>query len=466
MSDERTPHTPTLVRALGTWDTSLVTVGSVVGSAIFLAASDVARALPHPALILGAWLLGGLLTLAGGFSYGELGAMFPHAGGQYHYLKEAYGTFWGFLFGWTAFLVIMSGGLAALAAGFGEYVGVFLPFFATKNVIASASILGWQWTLNGGQVAGVLALVVLTVINVLGLRAGTGLQNVFTLVKIGSIVVLAALGLVLPAPEVPDFTAPLPLDNLLPALGIAMIAVLWSFDGWYGATALAGEMREPGRTLPRGILFGTLLIMALYGLMNLLYLRTLTPAAMGETARIGETAAGILLGPIGARLVSAAVLVSIFGCLASTVLYAGRYYLPMAQDGVFFRALAEIHPRFRTPAQCLVAQGVWSCLLTISGSYEQLYTYAIFAVFLFHAATGLAVFVLRRRRPDAERPYRAWGYPVVPLVFVLTSLAFVANTLVEKPLESAIGLGIVLLGVPAYLWWRRHAVRRETTVAP
>ena len=185
MSDERTPATPTLVRALVTWDTALVTVGAVLGSAIFLAASDVARVLPHPALILAAWLLGGLLTLAGGFTYGELGAMFPRAGGQYHYLKEAYGTFWGFLFGWTAFLVIMTGGLAALAAGFGEYVGVFLPFFATKNVVASASVFGWQWILNGGQVAGVIALMALTAINVVDLRSGTGLQNAFTLVKIG-----------------------------------------------------------------------------------------------------------------------------------------------------------------------------------------------------------------------------------------------------------------------------------------
>jgi len=457
MSDEPRAGEPTLVRALGTWDTALITVGSVVGSAIFIAASDVARALPHPALILGAWLLGGVLTLAGAFTYGELGALFPRAGGQYHYLKEAYGTFWGFLFGWTSFLVIMTGGLAALAAGFGEYTGVFVPFFSTQHVITSLTLPFGNWSLNGGQVAGVLALVLLTVINVVGLRAGTGLQNLFTLVKIGSIVALALLGLLLPTPQQPDFDAALPSGNLLPALGVAMIAVLWSFDGWYGATTLAGEMRDPGRTLPRGLFLGTLMIVGLYGLMNLVYMQTLTLSQMGETRRIGETAAGVLLGPLGARLVSLAVLVSIFGCLASTVLYAARIYLPMAQDGVFFPALAEIHPRFRTPAKCLVAQGVWSCLLTISGSYEQLYTYAIFAVFLFHAATGVAVFVLRRTRPELPRPYRTWGYPVVPVVFVLTALAFVVNTLGEKPLESAIGLGIVLLGVPAYVWWRRQA---------
>lgn len=457
MSEEPRAEEPTLVRALGTWDTALITVGSVVGSAIFIAASDVARALPHPALILGAWLLGGVLTLAGAFTYGELGALFPRAGGQYHYLKEAYGTFWGFLFGWTSFLVIMTGGLAALAAGFGEYTGVFVPFFSTQHVITSLTLPFGNWSLNGGQVAGVLALVLLTVINVVGLRAGTGLQNLFTLVKIGSIVALALLGLLLPTPQQPDFDAALPSGNLLPALGVAMIAVLWSFDGWYGATTLAGEMRDPGRTLPRGLFLGTLMIVGLYGLMNLVYMQTLTLSQMGETRRIGETAAGVLLGPLGARLVSLAVLVSIFGCLASTVLYAARIYLPMAQDGVFFPALAEIHPRFRTPAKCLVAQGVWSCLLTISGSYEQLYTYAIFAVFLFHAATGVAVFVLRRTRPELPRPYRTWGYPVVPVVFVLTALAFVVNTLGEKPLESAIGLGIVLLGVPAYVWWRRQA---------
>ena len=244
---------------------------------------------------------------------------------------------------------------------------------------------------------------------------------------------------------------------MLTAMGVGMIAVLWSFDGWYGATNLAGEMRRPGRDLPLGLILGTAIVTVLYTLINVVYVRTLTVEEMAATSRIGESTALVLFGPVGARLINAAVLISTFGCISSTILYAARIYLPMAQDGVFLPALARIHPRYKTPAACIVAQGVWSVLLTFSGSYEQLYTYVVFAVVLFHALTGAAVFVLRRTRPDAERPYRTWGYPVVPAVFVLSSAALVFNTLLEKPTESLIGLGLLALGIPAYLHWRRAA---------
>jgi len=234
-----------------------------------------------------------------------------------------------------------------------------------------------------------------------------------------------------------------------------MIAVLWSFDGWYGATTLAGEMRDPERDLPRGLLYGTLVITLLYLLVNLAYLRALPISEMAASSRIGEDAAGALFGPAGARVVAAAVLLSILGCLAATVLYPPRIYLAMAQDGVFFRSLARIHPSHHTPGACIAAQGLWSVLLTFSGSFEQLYTYVVFAMFCFHAATGTAVFVLRRTRPEQARPYRVWGYPWVPILFIATALAFVLNTLVERPVESGLGLGLVALGLPAYWWWRR-----------
>ena len=243
-----------------------------------------------------------------------------------------------------------------------------------------------------------------------------------------------------------------------------MIAVLWSFDGWYAVTNLAGEMRRPERELPLGLVAGTAAVTLLYLLMNLVYVRALPVEAMSATPRIGEAAATALFGPTGGRLISVAVLVSTFGCISSTILYAARIYLPMAQDGVFFPALARIHPRYSTPAACILAQGVWATVLTFSGSYEQLYTYVVFAVVLFHAATGAAVLVLRRTRPDAARAYRTWGYPWVPLVFILSSLALVVNTLVEKPKESGIGLLLLVLGLPAYAYWRRAArlqARRE-----
>jgi len=452
---ETSTSPPSLVRGLGLWDGTLITIGSIVGSAVFIAAADVARAVPHAGLLLILWVLGGLLTMAGALTYAELATMFPKAGGQYHFLKEAYGPFWGFLFGWASFINIMSGGLAALAAGFGVYLGSFIPFFATENVFFVVPLGSWQWSTNGSQLAGALALAFLTVINYFGVKQGAFFQNAVTLLKVGSIIVLAVVGALATARATPDFFAPLPPGSFLTALGVGMIAVFWSYDGWYGVTNVAGEMRNPGRDLPLSLLGGTLAVMVLYLVTNAVYLRALPVEEMAASTRIGERAASVLLGPTGARLVSAAVVVSIFGCLSSTILWAARIYLPMAQDGVFFRSMAEIHAEYRTPVVSILAQGAWAIALTFSGTYEQLFTYVIFAVFLFHAMTGAAVFVLRRTRPDAPRPYRVWGYPVVPLIFTLTALAFVVNTLVEKPKESGIGLLLLALGIPAYLWWRR-----------
>ncbi|MES1241545.1 MAG: APC family permease [Acidobacteriota bacterium] len=452
--DER----PGLVRGLGTWDGALLTIGSIVGTGIFLTTSDMARVLPHPGLILAVWAAGGLLTLAGALTYGELGAMYPQAGGMYHYLREAYGPLWGFLFGWASFLVIMSGGLAALGVAFGEYLGSFLPWFSTQHVIASTQIGDWPWTLSGGQVAAALAILALTAINHFGLKEGAVVQNALTVLKIGSIAAFALLGLLAPAPAQPSLLSPTGMSGagLLTGFGLAMIAALWTYDGWYGLTCSAGEMKDPGRSLPRGLILGTLIVAALYLLLNLVYVRALTVPEMTEVPRIGEAAARTLFGPTAARLVSLAVLVSTFGCISSTILYSSRIYLPMAQDGVFFRSLAEIHPRHRTPVRSLWAQTAWAVLLTLSGTYQQLYTYVVFVSVMFHAATAAAVFVLRRKRPDHPRPYRTWGYPVVPALFILTCLLLTGNTLAEQPVEALLGLGLLVLGLPAFLWFRKR----------
>jgi APA family basic amino acid/polyamine antiporter len=457
-------HRPELVRGLGAWDGALLTIGSVLGTGIFITTGDIARTLPHGGLILLVWFVGGLLTLAGALTYSELGGMFPRAGGQYHFLKEAYGPLWGFLFGWTAFFVIMTGGIATLAVGFGEYLGAYLPFFSTRNVLFTLPLGAFDWSVNGGQLAGAMAIVLLSAVNYIGLKEGAGLQNAVTLVKVASLLGLAAFGLLVRSPVQPDLLAPPPSGDVLAAFGVGMIAVLWSFDGWYAVTSVAGEMRRPERNLPLGLIGGTAAVTLLYVLMNLVYIRALPVAAMGETGRIGEAAATALFGPIGGRLITAAVLISAFGCISATILYAARIYLPMAQEGVFFPALARIHPRYLTPSACIAAQGAWATLLTFSGSYEQLYTYVTFAVVLFHAATGAAVLVLRRTRPDAARPYRVWGYPWVPLAFILSSVALVLNTLFEKPVESMVGLVLVLLGVPAYAWWRARAVPSDAAL--
>jgi len=447
---------PGLVRALGTWDATSLTIGSVIGTGIFITTADIARVLPAPGMILLVWLAGGLLSLAGALTYAELGAMFPTAGGIYHYLREAYGPLWGFLYGWAGFLVIMSGGIAAIAVAFGEYLGSFLPFFATTHVLWTVPLGGWSWSVSGGQLAATLAILGLTWVNWVGIKQGAGVQNMLTVVKIGSIVLFVVFGFFVRAPVEVSLRGAAPSGGLLAAFGVGMIAALWTYDGWYGATFAAGEMRNPKRSLPLGLIWGTVAITVLYALLNVVYLRALPVSEMAGTSRIGETAAAVLFGGGGARVVSLAVLISTFGCLAATILYSPRIYLEMAEDGLFFRSLARVHPVHRTPGRSLWAQSGWAVVLTLSGTYEQLYTYVVFAAVLFHVATGAAVFVLRRKRPDAERPYRTWGYPVVPGLFILASALLVGNTLVEKPVESLLGVGLVALGLPAYLFWRRQ----------
>jgi len=446
-----------LARALGVRDAALVTIGAVIGTGVFLTTNSIAAELPHAGLILAVWLLGGLLSLAGALTYAELGALFPRAGGQYHFLKEAWGELPAFLFGWASFLVIMSGGLAALAAGFGEYLGVFVPFFSTSHELLSVPLGAWTLRVDGGQLAGVIAIAVLSAINARGVVLGASVQNAVTAAKVAAIAVLGLAGLVVASDVHPRLLAPLPPGGLLAPLGVAMIAVLWSFDGWYGATFLAGEMRNPERDLPRGLIAGTLIITTLYALVNVAYLRALPVTAIAASPHVGQDAALALFGTWGGRAVSVLILVSTLGCLAATVLYPPRIYLAMAEDGLFFHSLARIDPRTQVPVTCIVAQGVWAALLTLSGSFEQLYTYVVFAMFAFHAATGLGLFALRRRLPDRPRPFRVPGYPWVPAIFVLTSLAFVVNTLVERPLESGIGAVLVAAGVPAFLWWRRSS---------
>jgi len=445
------------VRGLGSWDTALITAGTMLGSSIFIAAAFVPRALPHATLVLVAWLLGGLLTLAGALSYAELGAMFPRAGGQYHFLKEAFGPLSGFLFGWASFFVAQSAANAFVAVAFAEYIGPFVPSISTTQMVFTLPIGPWAWQVNAVQVVAVLAIFILTAVNCFGLWLGAGVQNALTVLKVAAVILLGAVGLFVPARATPDWTAPLPAGNLALAFGVALVGVFGAYDGWYQVTFSAGEIRDPHRSLPRGMITGVVTIIVLYVLLNLVYLRALPLVELAATPRIGESAAVALFGKAGGRLMALAVLLSLFGCLSSGILTASRIYLPMAEDGVFFRFLARIHPTYRTPTASLVAQGVWSAVLALWGTYEQLLGYLVFMLYVFHTATGLALFRLRRARPSADRPYRAWGYPWVPGLFVMTSLLFVANSLVASPVDSLIGLGLVALGVPAYTRWRRTA---------
>jgi len=314
---------------------------------------------------------------------------------------------------------------------------------------------------TGSGAGAAIAIAILSAINYVGVIAGARFQNAITLVKIATLVALVAFGLSAPATSEPQWTVAPPGLSWSHAIGVAMIGVLWCYDGFYQATFCAGEIREPAKSLPRGMIVGTVLTLALYLLVNLVYLRALPIAEMGSVNSVAEASAVALFGPHWAQAMRLGILVSVFGCLSACVLTGARIYLAMARDGLFFRSLATVHPAYRTPTACIIAQAVWAMLLAVTGSYEQLGTYTIFAVFLFHAAAGIALIVLRRTRPAHARPYRTWGYPWTPIFFIVMSLCFVVNTLVVRPTESLIGLALIALGLPAYAWWRRTSAKPD-----
>src|SRR5262249_29314044 len=369
----------------------------------------------------------------------------------------AFGQLPAFLYGWTCFLVILSGGIAAIAMGFGEWLGAFVPGASAQNVLLHVG----SFTLNGQEAAAAGAILLVTVINHVGLGPGAGVQNLLTWLKILAAAGFALWGFAQPARAPLELTAAAPhVDGgLLAGFGAAMIAVLWTYDGWYGPIFEAGEMRDPARSLPRGLVIGVLAAVGLYVLLNVYYLRALPLADFAGSDRAGATATGVLFGAGAARLFSALVVVSSFGCLAATILYASRLYLPMARDGVFFAASGRVHPRHHTPSNSLWMQCGWAVLLTLSGRYDQLYNYVTFASVLFLGACGAGALWLRRTRPDLPRPYRTWGWPVVPLLFLGGCALLTVNTMQVSPKESFIGLGLVALGLPAYWWWRRGDAR-------
>lgn len=445
-----------LVQAIGLGSATLFVVGSVIGSGIFLTTGIMADRIPSASLLLLAWTLGGLLALAGGLTYAEMGAMFPRSGGVYVFLRESYGPLVGFLYGWAALLVVVSGGIAAVSVGFAEYLSYFIPPLSTSNVLVSFPIGTWTYTVSAGQMVGVASILVLGAINYVGVRSGNRVNAVLTAAKVAGLAGLPILALVA-ARVTPAFVPVVPAELTRPAasFGIAMIAVLWTYEAWYFVTYAAGELKDPRRTLPRALTMGILTIMAVYLSVNVAYLYAMSIDEMRGVTRIGERAAAAMAGPRGGTFVALTVVVSTFGCNAAAILAGSRLLFAMARDGLFFQAAAAVHPRYRTPHVAIIGVTAWASVLALSGTYEQLFTYVMFASILFSVAGGAAVFVLRRQRPDWPRPYRALGYPVVPALFILGSLAFVINTLLERPVEALVGLGLLALGLPVYAYWRR-----------
>ncbi len=457
------PRPAELVRGLGLGDATLLIVGSVIGSGIFFAPSIMAGYLRAPGLLLGLWVVGGVLTLAGALSYAELAAAMPRAGGQYVFLKEAFSPLLGFLYGWTLLLAINTGFVAAVAVAFAKTLGFFLPWVGEGHAL----LAGGGLRLTTAQAVALLVIALLTWLNVTGLRTGAAVQNLFTVGKLAAIAALLLLALATGRGSATNFRPLLGLAlgpeglrlGLLAALAGAMSKALFSYDAWMTVTFAAEEVKSPERNLPRSLLFGTLAVTVAYTAAVAVYLYMVPIGEMAAVTenRIATEATVRMIGPAGGALIAAAVLVSTFGCVNGLTLAGARVVFAMARDGLFFRSAATVHPRYRTPSVALLLHGLIAAALTLTGTYSDLLTLTAFSSLLFNVLTVTGLFVLRRRRAQLPRPYRVWAYPVVPLVYIAVALFFLVYMPVADPRNTGIGLLLTALGVPVYYLWRRAA---------
>lgn len=496
------------VKGLGLTSSTMLVMGSMIGSGIFLVSADISRQVGSPALLIAAWLVTGFMTITAALSYGELAAMMPRAGGQYVYLRESLGPLWGFLYGWTLFLVIQTGTIAAVGVAFGKFLGVFFPSISSHNWIAGLHWVAPKWHIGpmvlGGMDVGlntqnliaILLVIALSIINIFGVKTGARIQNVFTSAKVAALLGLVLVGIVEGRNAVAlaaNFGANFWRDaqgatpTLIAALtlvAVAQVGSLFSADAWNNVTFTAGEVINPKRNLPLSLALGTGTVIALYVACNFVYLNVLplhgvceaplsagvcsAPAPDSATIlkhgiqyatedRVATAALSQMFGGIGAYLMAAAILVSTFGCNNGLILSGARVYYAMSKDGLFFRAAGKLHPTYKTPAVSLMVQMVWICILCLSGTYGQLLDYVVFAVLVFYVLTIAGIFVLRRTRPDASRPYKAFGYPVLPLIYIAMAVFIDIVLLRYKPQYTWPGLIIVLLGIPVYFAW--HARR-------
>ena len=451
-----------LVKALGLVSATTLVMGSMIGSGVFIVAADISRQVQSPGLMIMTWVVTAALTMTAALSYGELAAAMPHAGGQYVYLREAFGPLWGFLYGWTLLLVIQTGTIAAVAVAFAKFMGVFLPWVSAQNYLVGSGRIG----VTTQQVVAIASIVFLTWSNTRGIRTGAAVQNVFTFAKIAALAGLIGLGFLVgrnAAAVGANFTgfwrnSGWSFDTVR-LVGVATVGALFSSDAWNNVTFTAGEVRNPRRNLPLSLALGVAIVSALYILANLVYLNVL-PLADIQTApqdRVATAAAVRMLGPGAELLMAAAIMISTFGCNNGLILSGARVYYAMAQDGLFFRKAGLLDAVHHAPVFSLAVQCVWAVLLTLSGSYNDLLDYVIFAVLLFYILTIAGLFVLRRTRPELDRPYRAFGYPLLPAAYMVAAGLIEVLLLLYKPNYTWPGLIIVLLGVPVYFIWRGKA---------
>ncbi len=447
-----------LKRDLGIWTAAAIVVGTVIGSAIFLVPNDMVKSVGSPGMVFAVWIFGGMLTLFGALSYAELAAALPQAGGEYVYLREAYGPLWAFIYGWTQMWVAKSGSIATLATGFFIYLANFNPQLNGVWVVVPLPLgeSGQPLEIRYGQLLAMGVIVVLAFINYFGVKVSGDLQVVVTLLKVGLIAGIIVIGLGTGHGSLANYHTSIPAPGGITGFFAALVAALWAYDGWNNVSMVASEVRDPQRNLPRALIMGTIVVIAIYLLANLAYFYVLPAADVASSARVAAETMRRILGSFGANAVSIVAMISIFAALNGSILSGSRVPFAMARDGLFFRRVAFVHPQHRTPSVSILALSAWGALLVLSGRYSQLYTYVIFASVILYGMATAAVIVLRFKRPDMPRPYRTLGYPFVPVVFVLGISCLVVSTLLKSPRESLMGLGLVSLGLPFYFVWKRR----------
>jgi APA family basic amino acid/polyamine antiporter len=469
-----------LIRGLSLTDSILLLAGGIIGSGIFLTAKDIAVNTRSPLLFLSIWTIGIVITMLACFAFAEMGAMFPQAGGQYVFVREAYGEFAAFLYGWMIFTVSVAGTVAALGAGFALYIGKIFPALAADRAVFSLPTYVWTsghrihelggFTVTRGHLVAMSAIIIQTLVNIFGVRPGAILQNIATWAKFAAIGAFVILGLAIGKGSwghysislLPSADAP----SLVTGVGIALIAVFWALDGWVYITWSAGEVKDPQRNLPRALILGLAIVGVTYLAINAVYLYALPMSGIASETAVAQAAAASMFSEGAGRWLALLIAISCFGAMAPCIMSGARVYYAMAEDGIFFRSLAKVSPRWRTPVVSLIVQGIWSVALVLSGRYDQLFTYVMFMMVLSYMVTVGAVFVLRRKMPDAPRPYRCTGYPWSPLLYIVLAGMWAINAVKEKPTETTYGILIVLLGVPFYLsWWmqKRKATKAKQT---
>lgn len=448
-----------LKRELGLWAAASIVVGTVIGSGIFLVPKTMVNAVGSPEMVFLVWVFGGMLSLAGALTYAELASALPEAGGEYAYLREAYGPLWAFLYGWTQMWVAKSGSIATLATAFFYYLANFYPALEGILFVVPLPIggNGGPLEVRYGQILAMVVILLLAGVNYFGVRFGGGVQIAVTIIKVALIAAVVVIGLAAPSGSFTNFSTSTAAVGGVSGFFAALVAALWAYDGWNNVTMVSSEIKEPQRNLPRALILGTLAVVAVYLLANMAYFYVLSAQRVGATDRVAAEMMRQVMGAPGAAFVSFAAMISIFAALNGSILTGARVPYAMARDGLFFRSIGVVHPRWFTPSNSILALSGWSAFLVLSGRYEQLFTYVIFSSWILYGMATASVIVLRYKRPDLPRPYKTLGYPVIPVLFVLVAIALLASTLRSSPRESLMGIGIILLGLPFYMRWRRMA---------